>query len=169
MSGPCLTCIIFLTSYLPRFNFLCVNITIIKGPSQITSPFGSSALCPTLGDKASPCEGGVGVLGSHPDSQQGGRSQGAGAAELASVWTGSLQKVPSCFASGFSLWWLLPRKQPAAFPWRCLGTSKPPFPPWNPWDLRLSFSRSSTQRGSKLSNASPVPGSFWKLYHLDSV
>lgn len=46
---------------------------------------------------------------------------------------------------------------------------KASFPLWDPWDLRLGFSRDSTRSSRRLSNASSVPGSFWKLYHLEGV
>lgn len=43
-------CTIALISYLLGFYFVCVNIITIKKASKITSPFGASALCPSLGN-----------------------------------------------------------------------------------------------------------------------
>ena len=110
MSGPRLLCIVFLISYLPGFNFLCVNIIIIiKGLSKVISLFGTSAHCPTLGDEAS-SGGGVVFWGLVQTSSRGGGGQGRGPGQV------------HCRRLLLDL--------PPAFPYCgcCQGNSRQPFP-----------------------------------------
>lgn len=98
--------------------FVCKHSKYNKGTLKNHFPIWGLSTLSHLRRQGSPRGLGAGVLGSGPDFKQRGRSgtrcQGAG--ELALAWTGFLKKVPSCFASGFSLHGC------------CQGNSRQPLP-----------------------------------------
>ena len=131
--APCLPCIISLASYL-----LCAGVIPVKQASKIPFLFGAPA--PTLGDKASLPEGGLGFWGLVQTSSKGGGERG----RVGGWGTGfGLHRFSAGGSFGLCLWpfpvmaaaW----ETAAAFPWPCSGTSKPPCPSLDPLGFEVGL------------------------------
>lgn len=158
MPGLRSPCIVSLTSYLPGFNFFMCKYNYSKEPLRSHFPIWNLRILPTLGDNASPVRDGWGFWGSDQTCSTGV------AGDSALAWTGSLRKAPACFAAGFTLQWLLPGKQPAAFPRPCSGPSKPPLLLGTlGFEVGLFRRLSPEQEPASRGLSGPVPGSVWKL------